>query len=253
MEIAYNGTAYHGWQYQPNAITVQQIIEDACSKLLRGKVDVVGAGRTDTGVHAAYFVVHFDTSVSSIDNASFVNKINRILPRDIVVYSLNEVESNAHSRFDAISRTYEYRIILHKNPFTTEFVHRPKFKLDFKKMNEACNILFEFKDFTSFSKLHTDVKTNNCKIYQAEWLKRGEEWVFIIKADRFLRNMVRAIVGTLLDIGRGKMTIDEFRAVILEKNRSSAGASVPANALFLTDIEYPENIFKPQGRLPKAL
>lgn len=241
IEMAYNGTPFHGWQVQPNAVSVQAVVDDALSKLLRIPVHVVGAGRTDTGVHASYFVAHFDISIEIDNPAHFLYKVNRILPRDVVVYSIQEVDQELHSRFSAISRTYHYNLVLLKNPFKQETAYLPVYNLDFDLMNQAAQLLFDYTDFTSFSKLHTDVKTNNCTVMLAHWHQIGDhEWQFVIRADRFLRNMVRAIVGTLLDVGRGKITLEDFKKVIEEKNRGGAGSSAPAHALFLVDIAYPE-------------
>ncbi len=211
--------------------------------MLREEISVVGAGRTDTGVHASFFMLHFDSENENINTADFVYKLNSFLPTDIAVQNMRKVKKDAHARFDATSRTYKYYITIEKNPFTTETVFRTKQNPDIQKMNEAANILFAFEDFTSFSRLHTDVKTNNCKIFQAEWTKEEAGLVFTIKADRFLRNMVRAIVGTLLEVGNGKLSIDEFRKIIERKDRGAAGASAPAHGLFLVDIEYPAGIF----------
>lgn len=242
LQLNYKGTNYHGWQVQPNAISVQEVMEKALSTLLREEISVVGAGRTDTGVHASFFVLHFDTENESFDNENLVYKLNRFLPPDIAVQKIWKVKSEAHARFDAVSRTYHYYISTEKDPFTIETSYQYSGFLDLDKMNDAARILFEFEDFTSFSRLHTDVKTNNCKIYKAEWKKEGTQLVFGIKADRFLRNMVRAIVGTLLEVGRGKLSVNDFRKIIEMKDRGEAGASAPAQGLFLTDIEYPGEI-----------
>ena len=205
--------------------------------------EVVGAGRTDSGVHASLMVAHFDWE-GMLDKDSLAAKLNRILPPDISVFDIREVKPDAHARFDALYRTYQYHVVTRKSPFSRHYAWQVFLPLDFVRMNEACRILFEYTDFTSFSKLHTDVKTNNCRIMYALWKQSGEyEWVFTIRADRFLRNMVRAIVGTLIDVGRGKLTLEGFRSVIEAKNRCKAGTSVPGNALFLTDIAYSETIF----------
>ncbi|MDH8702193.1 tRNA pseudouridine38-40 synthase [Dysgonomonadaceae bacterium PH5-43] len=241
--LAYNGKNYCGWQIQPNGITIQETLEKALSILLRTNISITGAGRTDAGVNAKSMVAHFDYS-ENIDCNNITDKLNRILPKDIVIYKVLEVKPDAHARFDAISRTYNYYITSQKDPFLNELSHRVTFNLDYNLMNEACKVLFEYTDFTSFSKLHTDVKTNNCKIMKAEWKQEGNCAVFTIQADRFLRNMVRAIVGTLLEVGRGKLNIEGFRRVIESKDRCKAGTSVPGNALFLSDIEYPKNIFE---------
>ena len=242
LQLSYKGTNYHGWQVQPNAISVQEVMEKALSTLLREEISVVGAGRTDTGVHASFFVLHFNAENETLAAETLVYKLNRFLPPDVAVQKIWKVKPEAHARFDAVSRTYHYYISTEKNPFTTETSYTHTGFLDVHKMNEAAKTLFEFDDFTSFSKLHTDVKTNNCKIYQAEWKKEGTQLVFVINADRFLRNMVRAIVGTLLEVGRGKLSIDDFRKIIEMKDRGAAGASAPAQGLFLTHIEYLEEI-----------
>ncbi|WP_282036427.1 tRNA pseudouridine(38-40) synthase TruA [Saccharicrinis aurantiacus] len=244
IEMAYNGKNYHGWQVQPNAITVQEVMDDCLNKILREAVSIVGCGRTDTAVHASYFVAHFDSEKNEIDEQHFCYKMNRILPKDIAVYSITKVDNETHSRFTATSRRYEYHIADYKTPFNHEFSYLPYYKLDYDLMNEAAALLFNYIDFTSFSKLHTDAKTNNCKIYQAQWDKVGDKWIFSIKADRFLRNMVRAIVGTLLEVGRGKIGVKEFASIIEQKDRGKAGSSAPGNALFLVDVEYPDTLFK---------
>ena len=241
--FSYDGAAYHGWQVQPNAITVQQVLEDALSKLMRQPVPLVGAGRTDSGVNAACMVAHADFPCE-IDAGQLVYKLNRILPPDIAVSDVRRVKDDAHARFDAVSRRYMYRVVTEKSPFLRKYACRVSGTVDFESMNKAACLLYEYTDFTSFSKLHTDVKTNNCKVTHAEWKQVGDsEWVFEIEADRFLRNMVRAIVGTLLMVGRGKMSIDGFRAVIENKARGEAGDSAPGEALFLVSVTYPESIF----------
>jgi len=243
IQLSYNGTAYHGWQIQPNAPTVQEMINKALSTILRKDINVVGAGRTDTGVHASDFMAHFDGDIKDFSPEQLCFKLNRFLPKDIAIHKLFEVSPDAHTRFDAISRTYHYYIDTEKNPFTRDYSHTPHPIPDIDIMNEACKVLFDYIDFTSFSKLHTDTKTNNCKIHKAVWKKKDHQLIFTIKADRFLRNMVRAIVGTLIDIGNKNITIDELRNIIESKDRGNAGVSVPGRALFLSNIEYPERIF----------
>lgn len=239
IELSYDGTNYHGWQVQPNALTIQEIIENALSTILKEKIAVVGAGRTDTGVHASFFVAHFDTSVNkTIRGDSLIFKLNSFLPGDIAVYSVYQVENDKHARFSATHRTYIYKISTIKPVFNRFYCHYYFGNLDFNKMNKACKILKEYTDFTSFSKLHTDVKTNNCKIIEAGWTEQEGGYEFEIKADRFLRNMVRAIVGTMLDLGAGKMTLEDFRDVIESKDRTKAGMSAEAKGLFLVDIGY---------------
>jgi len=242
LQCSYNGTNYHGWQIQPNAISVQEVIEDALSKILREKITVVGAGRTDTGVHASFFILHFDVENKIPVEFDIVYKLNSFLPSDIAIQKIWPVKSDLHARFSAASRTYKYYISRKKNPFTTETSHKYLKPLDVEKMNSAADVLSEHEDFTSFSRLHTDVKTNNCKIKLAKWSSEDSQLVFTIKADRFLRNMVRAIVGTLLEVGKGKLSIDDFRKIIELKDRGAAGASAPAKGLFLVGIEYPEDV-----------
>lgn len=247
IRLSYNGACYCGWQNQPNGISVQRKIEETLGTLLRVSVAITGAGRTDAGVHAKIMYAHFDFE-KEIDLSVLAEKMNRILPNDIAIRNISEVRIDAHARFDAISRTYQYFVTTRKDPFNYPFYYKITHPLDLEEMNKAARILFDYIDFTSFSKLHTDVKTNNCKIMQAEWNMPSEEsYVFTIKADRFLRNMVRAIVGTLIDVGRGKISQEEFRNIIESKNRSNAGTSVPGNALFLTGIEYREAIFDLTG------
>ena len=241
--FSYDGAAYHGWQVQPNAITVQQVLEEALAKIIRTPVPLTGAGRTDSGVNAACMVAHADFP-SLVDVAQLVYKLNRILPPDIAVSDVRRVKDDAHARFDAVSRRYCYRVVTAKSPFLRRYACRVNCELDFEAMNRAAELLYEYTDFTSFSKLHTDVKTNNCKVSYAAWRKAGDnEWLFEIEADRFLRNMVRAIVGTLLLVGRGKMTIDGFRDVIEKKARGEAGDSAMGEALFLVGVEYPSEVF----------
>jgi tRNA pseudouridine38-40 synthase len=256
--LAYNGVRYCGWQRQPNGISVQQCLEEVLSILLRQVVAVVGAGRTDAGVHARMMVAHFDVFAVVEDLLQLAEKLNRMLPEDIAVYKIVAVKENAHARFDALSRTYRYYITDRKRPFDHEWICRvPLRDVNFNRMNEACKVLFEYSDFTSFSKLHTDVKTNNCRIFEAGWSRDDKSWtrscgqchpdagtwVFTISADRFLRNMVRAIVGTLIYVGRGKMTVQDFKDVIEAKDRCKAGTSAPAKGLALVDIVYPDGIF----------
>jgi tRNA pseudouridine38-40 synthase len=242
LEIMYDGTNYHGWQVQPNSSTVQEQIENALSTVLGQKLSVMGAGRTDTGVHAKQFFAHFDCDIS-LDTNSVIYRLNSFLANDISIKDLKMVKKDAHSRFDASSRTYEYIIHTSKNPFYNNrawFFHKP---LDVDLMNRAAQCLFNFSDFTSFSKLHTQTKTNNCIIKKAVWECVDDTLLFTIEADRFLRNMVRAIVGTLLEIGQGKISLDDFVEIIQSKDRSKAGISVPAHGLYLTEVKYPQNIW----------
>ncbi len=244
LELSFKGTNFHGWQIQPNAISIQSTLNKALSTILQEEIKTVGVGRTDTGVHAKYFVAHFDSgNVGLTTNKNiFLKKINSILPVDISILDFYSVTPGAHARFSALKRTYEYTILKYKNPFIYEFGWFTQINLDINKMNRAVEFLYQVNDFTSFSKLHTNVKNNICHIYQAYWNDMPDKYVFKIIADRFLRNMVRAIVGTLIDVGRGKLSVQDFKIIIDKRERSSAGASVPACGLALTYIEYPDNI-----------
>lgn len=240
--MAYNGADYCGWQTQPNGVAVQQVIETALSTVLRDAVPIVGAGRTDAGVHARMMVAHFDAE-QNIYGDQLTEKLNRMLPKDIAIHRIVEVAPTAHARFDAQSRLYRYYITTEKDPYLYHLKYKIHGSLDIEAMNGCAGILFDYTDFTSFSKLHTDVKTNNCQIMLAHWEKQENDYVFTIKADRFLRNMVRSIVGTLLDAGRGKLDTDGIRKIIEAKDRCAAGTSVPGHALFLEEIEYPDDVF----------
>ena len=238
IHLAYNGTPYHGWQIQPNATSVQETLNKAFSVLLQSEINLMGAGRTDTGVHAKEMYAHFDFE-ASIDIPNLVHKLNSFLPKDIVIYNIIPVHDDAHTRFDATKRTYEYHIHQFKNPFIDElswYFHQP---LDIDLMNEAAKLLFNYIDFECFSKVNTDVNTFDCTIFEAYW-KRAEndQLVFTISANRFLRNMVRSIVGTLINIGLRKITIEDFAQIIKSKSRDKAGFSVPAHGLYLTQITY---------------
>lgn len=241
--LSYNGANYHGWQIQPNGISVQEELMKAFSTFLRYEVEVIGAGRTDAGVHARLMVAHVDLNEAHPSPENLAYKLNSILPDDIAIHKLVPVKTDAHARFDANARAYEYWLIRDKNPFLHDWTAKITGELDFDAMNRAAKCLFDYTDFTSFSKLHSDAKTNNCKIMRAEWQHRGDVWVFTIQADRFLRNMVRAIVGTLLQVGRGKLDEAGFRAIIEAQDRCKAGTSAPAEGLYLVDVAYPENIF----------
>ena len=238
VTFSYDGTHYHGWQIQPNGISVQQELQRALSTLQRQEIVVTGAGRTDAGVHARKMVAHFDTD-AEIDTHQLAYKLNRILPQDIAVARVEEVSADMHARFSATSRTYHYNIHTRKDPFLRAYSCEIHYDLDFAKMNEASRILMEYEDFGAFCKAHSDVKTTLCTVTHAEWTQTGEAtWRFEITANRFLRNMVRAVVGTLVDVGRGRLTLDEFRKVIEGKRRTEAGESMPGNALFLVDVRY---------------
>jgi len=242
IELSYNGKNYHGWQTQPNAITVQEIVTDTLSTILRKQVIIMGAGRTDAIVHALQLFAHFDID-SQLNVKEIKKKLNAFLPDDIVVNALFLVKDKAHARFDAVSRSYEYRIWLGRNPFLLETTWQLyQQELDIKKMNEAAAILLEYTNFKCFSKSKTDVKTYNCNITKAEWVLEDSLLVFHITADRFLRNMVRAIVGTLLDIGLNKKTKEDLISIIKSEDRSNAGVSVPPQGLFLTRVRYKKGV-----------
>jgi tRNA pseudouridine38-40 synthase len=245
LKIAYRGTAYHGWQMQENAHSVQAEMNEKISTLCGESVNVVGCGRTDAGVHAREFYLHFDLGKPmAFQPNDFVFKLNRFLPEDIVVYGAWEVPSEAHARFDAISRTYRYYISLQKDPFARELTLSYTGSLDVKAMRQAAGYLMDYEDFTSFSKLHTQTTTNLCRISEAGWKQTESQLVFTITADRFLRNMVRAIVGTLLEIGKGKLKPEEMKTIIEAKDRGRAGYSVPAQGLFLEEVRYPAELEK---------
>lgn len=240
IDISYDGSNYHGWQIQPNADTVQHQINLAFSTILNEEINVLGAGRTDTGVHAKKMIAHFDTN-QTIDFEKFKYRINGFLKNDISLNDIYKVKEDAHARFSAISRTYEYRVSRTKNPFSVNsyFLLRD---LDFQSMKKACKFLHGSHDYTSFAKLHSENYTNNCEVYIANWKEDENLLIFTIKANRFLRNMVRAIVGTLIEIGEGKISFSDIETILMSKDRANAGYSVPANGLSLIDIEYPKEI-----------
>jgi tRNA pseudouridine38-40 synthase len=253
IHLAYNGACYHGWQtqriatevertepLQPGLPTVQQTLEDALSMLLRQPIAVVGCGRTDTGVHASDFYAHFNADGNLMGGCGeLAFKLNSFLPQDIAIFDIFPVADNAHARFDATARTYQYHVSNHRLPFRQGQYCRIYFCPDIDKMNKAAQVLMEYDDFTSFAKLHTQVKTNICHLTEAHWDTVGEEWVFTIRSNRFLRNMVRSVTGTLLDVGRGKLSLDGLREIVEKKDRCAAGVSMPACGLFLTKVEYP--------------
>jgi len=241
ISLAYKGTNFHGWQVQPNAVSVQQRINEGLSVLLKEEVMIMGAGRTDAGVHAKQMYAHFECD-KSFDLDIVCYRLNAFLEDTICIKSIFKVADETHARFHATSRTYEYWLCQEKNPFLIEGAWLMYSNLDFSLMNAAAAHLIEVSDFSSFAKIHTDVNTHICDVRKAEWLQQGDKWVFTIEADRFLRNMVRAIVGTLVEVGKGKMTIEEFKAVIKEKDRAVAGVSAPAKGLYLVNIDYPKEM-----------
>ncbi len=244
IRFAYDGTAFHGSQRQPNGSTVQETMEQALAMIFREEVPLTFAGRTDAGVHAREMYAHFDIGFSLPDAGHICFRLNGILPDSIAIYDIVRVTDNAHARFSATRRTYEYHVINHKDPFLFPYVTRLRMPLDYAAMNEAAQYLIGRQDFASFCRTHTDVKTTICDLTHAEWRELGNgHAVFTISADRFLRNMVRAVVGTLFQVGQGKMTKEQFAEVIRLQNRCSAGDSAPAQGLYLTHIEYPKELF----------
>ena len=243
IELSYKGTNYHGWQEQPNSVSVQELINKAFSTIFGTSINVVGAGRTDTGVHAEQLYAHIDFS-AEINTRDVTYKINSLLPHDIVVENIVKTIDNVHARFDAISRSYEYRIFLGRNPFLIDTTWQlNNTKLNIVKMNEAAEILLTYTNFKCFSRTNSNVKTYNCDVRKAQWVLTKKTLIFHITADRFLRNMVRAIVGTLIEVGTGKITLEDFKQIIESKDRRNAGTSVPAQGLFLTQVDYPKSIF----------
>lgn len=243
LTLAYNGSSFHGWQRQHNATSVQQVLEEALTTLLRTPIAIVGAGRTDTGVHAKEMMAHFDADLSLETEKNLPYLLNRYLNEEIVIHRLERVKADAHARFDATARTYEYHLGFEKDPFKPQmyyYFHQP---VSLEKMNEAAQILLEYKDFEAFAKSHSDVKTFLCDITKAHWDSSAKGAIFTITANRFLRNMVRAIVGTLIEVGTGKIEVADMHKIIQSKNRGEAGFSVPAAGLYLTEIQYPKRIY----------
>lgn len=241
IELSYDGAAYCGWQRQPDSPTVQQTLEKGLSTLLRREVEVVGAGRTDTGVNASFYVAHFDCEDGVKDCAQLVYKLNLILPQDIAIKAVREVRSEAHARFDAVEREYTYYLSQRKNPFRRYSAWQYYVPLDMERMNKAAEELLKYDDFTSFAKLNSNNKTNICKVTRAEWRRDEQDedmMIFTIRSDRFLRNMIRAIVGTLVDVGRGRYTVEEFRDILHSRDLSRSSAGAPAVGLFLSDVKY---------------
>jgi len=242
FEISYNGTAYHGWQNQLNAVGVQQVVEDALSKLLRSEIEIVGSGRTDSGVHCAQQFFHADID-KSFKEQDLVHKLNSFLPKDIAIRNILPVKPEAHARYDAIERSYQYKITRVKDPLLVGYAHYFFRELDVPTMERAAALLVGEHDFECFSKVKTDVNHFICNLRQASWNQKGDLLVFTISANRFLRGMVRAIVGTLLDVGTGKITVKEFQEIIKSKDRKKAGMNAPPEGLYLTSVKYPKSIF----------
>jgi tRNA pseudouridine38-40 synthase len=246
IELQYDGAAYCGWQRQPDAPTVQQTLEQGLSTLLREPIEVVGAGRTDTGVNASYYVAHFDCEKGVENCAQLVYKLNLILPHDVAVKSVRKVKEEAHARFDAIEREYTYYISQRKNPFRRYSAWQYYVPLDVEMMNLAAKSLLEWSDFTTFAKLNSNNKTNICRVIKAEWRRSEDDsdlLIFTIRADRFLRNMIRAIVGTLVDVGRGRYSAADFEHILHSCDLSQSSAGAPAQGLFLSDVEYDEGVY----------
>lgn len=240
MRLSYRGARFHGWQTQPNAVSVQSVIEDNLSIITREDIKIIGAGRTDTGVNARMMVAHFDLNQPLKSTESLIRGLNSMVGPDIAIEEIVKVHPDAHARFDATSRTYHYYAHTGKSPFLYPLSWQAPTTLDYEAMNRAAAMLTEISDFTSFAKLHSDAKTNICRVTRAEWLNLGAgRHVFVITADRFLRNMVRAVVGTLVDVGRGKLSLSQFSEVIEARDRCAAGTSMPPHPLFLWDIKYP--------------
>ena len=237
IEFAYKGTHYHGWQIQPNAPSVQKVLSAGLSTILQHNINLVGAGRTDSGVHAKQMFAHFDTNLQ-LDSITLIHKLNSFLPVDIAIIGVYKVAANAHARFDAKKRTYKYYINSKKNAFESQNSWYFKHVLNLDLMNKACEILKQHTNFECFSKVHTDVNTFNCKIEHALWEQENNNYLFTIAADRFLRNMVRAIVGTMINVGLEKVSLPDFEVIIASKNRQKAGFSVPAHGLYLTNVDY---------------
>ena len=239
ITLSYDGTRYHGWQVQPNGSSVQEKLQWALSTILRQDIQVTGAGRTDAGVHARMMVAHFDVETMDLELQDLTYKLNRLLPQNIAIQKMEPVSDDMHARFSATSRTYHYYIHTVKDPFLRAYSCELHYPLDFQLMNKAAAILMTYEDFGAFCKAHADVKTTLCHITSAQWHQTSPStWYFEITANRFLRNMVRAVVGTLIDVGRGRLSLDDFRKVIEGKRRTEAGESMPANALFLEDVKY---------------
>lgn len=247
IDLAFDGTPFHGWQKQPNATSVQQCLEEALSTLLRETIAVVGAGRTDTGVHALQMIAHFDVTTAIEDSTQLCYQLNQFLPPAIAIHSVTKVASDAHARFDAVLRTYEYHIVQKKVPFQHQTAYLFSQALDVEAMNAAAQLMLSHTDFECFSKSKTDVKTFDCAVQYAHWKTTENGLIFTIAADRFLRNMVRATVGTLIELGQNKTDLKGFQEILNSKDRSAAGYSVPAHGLFLKSIQYPSHIYKQHG------
>ncbi|WP_234737066.1 tRNA pseudouridine(38-40) synthase TruA [Tellurirhabdus bombi] len=243
IELSYKGTNYHGWQRQANGLSVQEVLESALSTMLKQPISILGSGRTDAGVHASQQFAHFDVDNEIKLTSQLLHALNCILPADIAIHTIFPVREEDNARFTAFSRYYQYRIGRQKSPFLADLVYVFRYEVDIERMNEAARLLLRYIDFESFSKVRTSVSHYRCKIEMAEWRVEGPHLVFHIKANRFLYGMVRTLVGTLLDVGQGRMTVDEFEQIILARDRRKAGRSAPANGLFLVEVGYPKEVF----------
>lgn len=253
INLAYDGTHYHGWQIQPNAVSVQQIINTAIEKITREKVNVIGCGRTDSGVHASYFVLHVDFENSLNDPEKFSYHLNAVLPKDIVVYETQPVNNALHARFSATAREYHYFLSKGPHPYLYPYAKQMVKKPNIEKLHKAAKIIEQNTDFASFCKAHADNKTNICHVYGSQWIETDDFLVYHIKADRFLRNMVRALVGTTLEIGEGKRPLEDLQLIFNARDRKKAGMSADPQGLFLTGVWYPDEIFEGTSRLPFPL
>lgn len=243
LEISYDGTEYHGWQNQPNGISIQEVIEEKMAILFKAPIEIIGSGRTDAGVHAMRQFAHFDCSELPFTKDELIYKLNRILPLDVSIRDIHPVIETAHARFDATLRSYHYHISYVKDPFRHKYRYTLWQPLNLSAMQEAAKLLFNYDDFASFCKYHHDAKTTLCKIQKAEWVESPGNLNFIISSNRFLRNMVRAIVGTMVELGKGQITLNDFKQIIETKDRKAAGFSCPASGLFLAEVQYPEHIW----------
>lgn len=244
IELSYKGTAYNGWQKQNNALAVQQVLEEVMTTYFRENVEITGSSRTDTGVHAEQQFAHFDLLERIMDFGKAVHSLNGMLPNDIAVQRIMEVDDAVHSRFAATHRCYEYRFVRSKSPFLTGQAVVLRNSPDVAAMNRAAALLLRYEDFESFSKIHTNVNNFRCQISEAVWVERGNLLIFRVKSNRFLRGMVRALVGTLIQVGSGRLTVEEFEKIILSRNRKNAGAQAPSEGLFLIEVGYPEGLFR---------
>lgn len=245
LQLSYNGTSFHGWQRQNNAPSIQQEIEEKLTTIFQQNTAIVGCGRTDTGVHASQYFAHFETEIE-FDTSTLLHKLNSMLPQGVAAQGVSAITNNGHARFSATKRSYEYHITKVKNPFAADLAYKCNLQLDLNRMNKACAMMLGEKDFGCFCKANADNHTNICNVSEAKWIETDTMFIFSISANRFLRNMVRAIVGTMLEIGQKKMSLEGFQTVLDSKDRTFAGPSVPPHGLYLTVVDYPSEIFLPK-------